>query len=140
MVRPDVLIAPSELAGRWSFQRRVADLDSGRFGSATGTLTVDGDRLVWTEAGELTWHGRRAPVRRTMGFARIENAWWMTFADGRPFHPWRLGQVVEHPCRADLYRGLLVLDRDANRMRIGWDVVGPAKHERIVTRYRRVPA
>jgi hypothetical protein len=73
-----------------------------------------------------------------MGFTRIEDEWWMTFADGRAFHPWRLGQVVEHPCRDDVYRGLLVLDRAATRLRIGWDVTGPGKHQRIITRYERV--
>ncbi len=75
-----------------------------------------------------------------MGFARVGDDWWMTFADGRAFHPWRLGQVVEHPCRADTYRGLLVLDRGATRLRIGWDVTGPGKHQRIVTRYLRLRA
>ena len=120
------------------FRRRLADLRTGRFGWAAGTLTIDAARRVWAEAGELTWNGRRAPVSRTMGFARFDDGWWMTFADGQPFHPWRLGAMVEHPCRADVYRGLLVLDRDASRLRIGWDVVGPAKHERIVTCYRRL--
>ncbi len=135
-----MLVVPTELAGAWSFQRRLADFRNGRFGSAAGTLTVDAARSVWTEAGELTWAGRGASISRTMGFTRIGNECWMTFADGRPFHPWRLGQVVEHICRADVYRGRLVLDRDGTRLRIGWDVIGPAKHERIVTCYRRVDA
>jgi Family of unknown function (DUF6314) len=138
MVGSEVLVSPGELAGEWSFRRRLADLRTGRFGSAEGTLTVDATRQLWSESGELAWSGRRAPVSRTMGFTRIEDEWWMTFADGSHFHPWRLNEMVQHDCRADVYRGLLVLDQDADRLRIGWDVVGPAKHERIVTRYRRL--
>lgn len=138
MARSKLLVAPSELAGEWSFRRRLADLPTGRFGSAEGTLTLDPVRRVWSESGQLTWSGRRAPMRRTMGFAFFAGEWWMTFADGRAFHPWRLGEVVEHPCRSDVYRGLLVLDRAADRPRIGWDVTGPGKHQRIITLYQRV--
>jgi uncharacterized protein DUF6314 len=74
------------------------------------------------------------PVRRELLIRRLDGSWWMTFADGRAFHPWRPGQVVTHRCAEDTYRGLVDLRGD--RMRTLWDVIGPAKEQRLVTRLR----
>ena len=63
---------------------------------------------------------------------RDDGAWQVRFADGRPFHPWRPGVWVDHPCNADLYRGLV--DASPDRLRILWDVVGPTKDQRLFTR------
>jgi hypothetical protein len=134
--RPQIL--PGDLSGNWTFRRRLGDLVTGQFGSARGTLEVDAGRRSWAEQGRLDWNGRRAAVTRTMRFLPVDGEWWMTFADGRPFHPWRLGEVLEHRCRADVYRGVLAVDDGPGRLRICWDVVGPGKHQRIVTRYDRV--
>ena len=131
--------APPDLVGRWDFRRRLVDRSAGILGRATGTLTVTaaGAGCRWREDGELAWNGRRAPISRTLGLAFIDGEWWATFADGGLFHPWRWDVVVEHPCGHDLYRGLLRLGGDGNRLRIGWDVTGPAKQQRILTAYRR---
>jgi hypothetical protein len=130
---------PADLAGSWTFRRRVRDGLSGEHGHARGTavFTTGPDGGSWREQGRLCWGGRWLPFSRTLGFAHVDGAWWVTFEDGRPFHPWRPGIAVTHPCRADTYRGLVVVDDVRAELRIGWDVTGPAKRQRIVTRYRR---
>jgi hypothetical protein len=101
-------------------------------------LVVDADDgLRWTEHGELRWNGGRYPVTRTNRLRLVDGAWWVLFEDGRPFHPWRPGQRVVHPCAEDRYEGLTVVDRGGTRMRSLWDVRGPAKWQRLVTRFRR---
>jgi hypothetical protein len=125
---------PRELVGRWTLRRRLADRAAGQCGRAIGQLTITPD-LAWQETGELHWGGRVLPFARTMAFAERAGEWWVTFADGRPFHPWRLGTPVEHPCAADIYCGRVELAAD--RLRVLWDVTGPAKHQRILTEYRR---
>ena len=65
--------------------------------------------------------------------------WWVCFADGRPFHPWRSGEFV-HPCADDLYRGRLSLDpAEPDLFELVWEVTGPAKRQRLVSRLRRQP-
>ena len=130
---------PRVLLGRWTLRRWLVDRAAGVLGSVDGELVVAdrGGRLSWTETGTLRWSGRVAPVSRVYGFRPGPDGWWLTFADGRDFHPWRPGEPVTHPCRADTYAGLVVLDPDGRRMRTRWDVRGPAKDQRIVTRFTR---
>ncbi len=68
----------------------------------------------------------------------MDGRWWMTFADGRPFHPWVLGEQVIHPCAEDTYRGLIERP-GADELIITWQVDGPAKDHLIVSRLRRQP-
>jgi Family of unknown function (DUF6314) len=123
------------LVGTWRLRRRLADLRTGTFGTVHGTLTLTGDAegVEWSESGVLHWAGRQVEVTRRYLLRDGVDGWWVYFDDGRPFHPWTPGRPVEHPCRADLYRGLVRLDAP-ERWRIAWDVVGPAKHQRIVSR------
>ena len=102
------------------------------------TVTPDGAGLRWREDGELAWNGWTTPITRTMGFEWLEREWWVVFDDGRPFHPWRLGVLVSHPCGLDVYLGRLHYGADLDRLTVGWDVTGPVKQQRIVTTYRRV--
>jgi hypothetical protein len=61
------------------------------------------------------------------------------FDDGRPFHPLvlRAARVaVAHACGEDAYEGAyVVLGPDA--FDVTWRVRGPAKDQRIESRYRR---
>jgi hypothetical protein len=147
-----------DLAGRWALARLVRDEGEGkpRFGRVCGELAIteqDGD-LHWREHGILHWGGRELTVgRHTILTQRAPGEWWMTFEDGRPFHPFRpifrvgvggragAAGWVEHPCAADLYRGVVCIDDPVrgqiNRMRILWDVTGPNKSQRLVTRLDR---
>lgn len=126
-----------ELAGRWALARRVADRRAGRYGTVAGELVIapDGDGLCWAERGTLRWGGAAYPVSRTYLLREGPDGWEVRFADGRPFHPWRPGERVTHPCRADLYTGLVAVEPD--RVRTLWDVRGPAKEQRLVTRLTR---
>jgi Family of unknown function (DUF6314) len=126
------------LVGRWELRRRVADRATGGHGTVLGELTLapDGEGFSWAEVGVLRWAGAAArPVSRTYLLRERAGGWWVEFADGRPFHPWRPGEWVTHPCGADVYTGLVTVDGD--RIRTLWDVRGPGKHQRLVTRLRR---
>jgi hypothetical protein len=129
-----------DLIGRWVLVRRVADRSTGRQGTVSGELTVAADHagLRWEESGTLVWGGVGRPVRRTYLLRERGDGWWVEFADGRPFHPWRPGVAVTHPCRADVYTGLVTVDGD--RIRTVWDVRGPGKEQRLVTRLYRSAA
>ena len=140
---------PRRLIGRWQFERTLIDLTSGEQGSATGTLTISTADvgLRWTEQGELSWSGTRVPVSRELRLVPTDEPeeWLMTFADGRPFHPWKPGYVVQHPCGPDLYRGKIDVtdvtdDIAAEALRIEWTVRGPRKDHRYLTTCRRIPA
>jgi hypothetical protein len=126
-----------ELLGRWQLRRRVADRRTGQQGTVAGDLVVAaaGDSLRWQESGVLRWGGAERPVTRTYLLRERADGWWVLFADGREFHPWRPGEWVTHPCRADLYTGLVTVDSD--RIRTCWDVRGPGKDQRLVTRFSR---
>jgi hypothetical protein len=133
-------VDPYRLAGDWTLDRRVVDQLGGVYGSVSGELrvTVAGDGLRLAESGVLSWQGSRYPVTRTTLLRPLDGEWWMLFEDGRPFHPWRPGHAVVHPCGADTYHGLVAVDRAETRIRTLWDVRGPAKRQRLITRFRRV--
>jgi len=131
---------PALVRGEWSIDRDVADLRTGQTGGFTGTLcvTADGTGYSWSEQGELTWGEYTGTARRLLRLARHDDGWWMCFADGRLFHPWRPGGNVVHRCVADLYRGTIAIEGpDPDCFEITWDVTGPAKRQRIVSRMTR---
>ncbi|WP_375480007.1 DUF6314 family protein [uncultured Jatrophihabitans sp.] len=131
-------LSPLELLGVWRLERRIADRLAGASGRMTGTLslteTADG-AVAWAERGVLWWAGREFESTRELLIRRDGAGWLVCFADGRPFHPWRPGRPVTHPCRADVYRGLV--DAAPRRLRVVWDVTGPAKDQRLLTRCSR---
>jgi hypothetical protein len=128
---------PRSLVGEWRLARRVVDRRAHLFGTVQGTLSLvdDGALIRWREHGTLRWNGADLPVTRELLLVEEADGWQVRFADGRLFHPWRPGEVVEHPCNADRYRGLVDVGRD--RLRVLWDVLGPAKDQRLFTRCRR---
>src|SRR5579875_3245432 len=121
---------PGALLGEWQLFRRVVDRRAGLGGTVRGTLSIEdeGPRLRWRERGTLRWDGADLPVTRELLLQRDAAGWEVRFADGRPFHRWAPGEVVHHPCRADLYRGFV--DATPTRLRVLWDVTGPAKDQR----------
>lgn len=129
---------PALLRGQWCIDRDVTDLRTGQRGRFAGTLSVavDGTGYSWREQGELTWGEYTGTAGRLLRLARRDGEWWMCFADGRLFHPWRPGGELVHPCAADVYRGALVFE-NPDRFEITWDVTGPAKRQRIVSRMSR---
>jgi hypothetical protein len=133
------VIGPDELVGGWTIEREVSDLRVGLAGDFTGTLRVcaDGAGFGWHESGTLRWDDYTGAAERHLLLRQREGAWWMCFADGRPFHPWQVGVEVVHPCAADVYRGTIE-PSGSDDFTIRWDVTGPAKRQLIVSRMMRV--
>jgi hypothetical protein len=131
---------PDELIGRWSLTRRLHDRTTDQRGRVHGTLelSLGRDGVSWWEQGTLHWAGVTRPVSRRLHLEPGPDGWLVRFSDGRVFHPWRPGEPVEHPCRADLYRGIVVVSPDRQELRTLWDVTGPAKDQRLLTRCRRI--
>jgi hypothetical protein len=129
------------LPGRWTVERSLSDAALGA-GTFTGTATfapVDGG-LDWEEHGHLRLGAYAGPARRRLLVRDEPDGWIVRFDDGRPFHPLALrhghGTEVSHPCDDDRYTGdYVVLGPDAFDVR--WTVRGPAKDQRIESRYRR---
>ncbi len=124
------------LAGRWQLARRVHDRRLGAFGTVTGTLTLvpAAIGLRWLERGRFVFGGAAYDSTRELLLVPDGDGWSVRFADGRDFHPWRPGVVVTHPCRDDMYRGVVDVDATGTRLRTLWDVTGPAKDQRLITR------
>jgi hypothetical protein len=135
---PGADLAPTVLLGQWLLTRWLRDEHAGASGTAAGrlTLSADGEQIDWHEQATLQWNGHHLPVSRSYGLRRTADGWWAYFADGRPFHPWRPGQWVQHACGADTYYGLITLT-DPRTWHTRWDVVGPAQSQRIITRFSR---
>jgi hypothetical protein len=130
------LVRPTDLLGVWQLDRRLVDRQQNAFGRVHGwlELTLVGSVVHWLEFGELRWGGTTHQVTRELHIMPVGGGWEVRFTDGRPFHPWQPGALVEHPCRNDLYRGLIDVDEARKRMRVLWDVTGPLKDQRIVSR------
>ncbi len=136
------------MVGRWSIDRELLDRATGGSGSFLGVLDVTpvGERYEWSESGELRWAGRTIPAYRVLAIAPRPDGWWMTFANGLPFHPWVVDEDVVHPCRNATYRGRITALALGPRaaptvaaLQITWDVTGPEKDQLIVTRLQRRP-
>jgi len=137
------------LVGRWCLSRRIGDRlrPEGRQGAFEGEAVLErvGDAtLAYRETGTLTLAGQ-APLRAERRYlwraagARVEVA----FGDGRPFHtfdPAAPRPEARHDCAPDLYRVAYdfagLAERPA-RWEAAWDVFGPRKDYRMVSRYAR---
>jgi hypothetical protein len=118
---------PTALSGRWRWERVIEDHLAHEHSTVAGSLHlvgVDGG-LSWEESGRWSRSTGVVEVRRTLRIRELEDGWWVLFEDGRPFHPWRPGEEVVHPCGQDSYRGLVTGTTAAWKVR--WDVRGPAK-------------
>lgn len=136
-------VEPTDLVGVWHLTRRIVDRRAGggrAHGRVHGTLTlsrISPDEVCWHEQGTLVWDRRELEVFRTLLVRRDGAGWTVCFEDGRVFHPWEPGAALTHPCRADTYRGVVHVAPDRQLLRILWDVTGPTKDARLVTRCRR---
>ena len=122
------MVTPLDLLGTWDLVREVDDRLAGERrdvrGSATLALEAPG-RVRWSEEGTMSWGGRSVPVSRTLYAVMVGDAWWVEFSDGRPFHPWQVGERVTHPCAPDTYVGLIEVE--AERWTVEWRATGPEK-------------
>jgi len=120
---------PSALLGSWSLSRTIDD----RWGDETSTVDgtselamLEDGRIRWSERGVLHRATGDVPVQRVLFVERRDDGWFVTFDDGRDFHPWTPGSEVVHPCAPDTYRGRVDVLGD-DRWTVRWDVAGPAK-------------
>lgn len=129
---------PRDLAGTWRFDRVVEDrLGPARRVTGTTELVVEeAHRVRWSESGTMTWDGGETPVFRNLFVEQRPDGWWVTFEDGRDFHPWSVGQTVVHPCGADTYEGRIDV-RPPEAWTVVWVVSGPAKDYTMTTRLTR---
>lgn len=120
---------PVTLLGDWSFERTIEDHLRGEVLRVDGTLSLVAEgltRIRWSERGLMHREAGDLEVFRVLFLVEGAHDWDVTFEDGRPFHPWRMGEWVEHPCAADVYRGRVVADGRAG-WSITWRVSGPQK-------------
>jgi hypothetical protein len=134
-------LEPTALLGRWQLTRQIVDEGAGLSGTASGELTMldEDDHLLWREQGTLLWNGLRLPFTRAYRLRRVDDRWWVYFEDGRPFHLWRPGNWVEHPCSEDVYRGLITI-AGPDAWQTDWELRGPTKQQRITTQFSRPKA
>ncbi|MRK00925.1 hypothetical protein GEV27_05260 [Aeromicrobium sp. S22] len=121
--------APTSLIGAWTMSRTIDDRLKAEQSTVEGTtelaLGADG-RVRWSEQGSLRTGELVLAVSRVLFVELRDGEWFVTFEDGRDFHPWAPGDEVVHPCAADTYVGRVeVVDPD--RWTVRWDVTGPAK-------------
>jgi Family of unknown function (DUF6314) len=129
----------AHLAGTWDVERELRDGASTGTFSGTAEFVPDGAGLRWDEAGRARFGGHEGEARRALAIVADGDAWQVRFDDGRSFHDLdlRAGRwPAAHDCGADRYEGLYELD-GADAMTVWWRVRGPAKDQRIVSRYRR---
>lgn len=130
---------PVTLLGDWSFVRTVEDRLGGEVLRVDGALSLVEEglsRIRWHERGVMRRETGDLEVFRVLFLVEGEAGWLVTFEDGRPFHPWRVGEWVEHPCAADLYRGLVKAD-GSELWSVTWQVSGPRKDYVMTTHLGR---
>lgn len=132
-------VTPRQLLGTWDFARDIEDRLAGEHLAVNGTmtLTLEGEHVCWREAGVLLRHGAEIDVFRTLLIARRESGWFVTFADGRDFHPWDTTQAVTHPCGDDVYSGRITVLDPEREWHAQWEATGPAKDYTTRTRMTR---
>lgn len=125
-----VPVTPLDLLGDWTFTRTIDDRAASEQLAVEGAMRLElqpDGRVCWSETGVLTRQQQTTPVSRTLFIERRADGWFVTFSDGRDFHPWTTGEHVEHPCGPDVYRGHITVDDPTSRWGVEWVVEGPAK-------------
>jgi hypothetical protein len=135
----EVELPPTALIGTWRLERTVHDRLAGTRFEVVGTTTlarVSDGHVSWHESGTMTSVFGTVPVSRQLAVvAGASGEWFVRFADGRDFHPWRVGVPVVHHCAPDTYRGLITVDSDvAATWSVVWDASGPEKDYRMESR------
>ena len=122
-------LEPTELLGAWTLMRTIDDRHAGEQATVDGSTELvqqDDGRIRWSERGTLHRAAGDIPVSRVLFVEPRDDGWWVTFDDGRDFHPWAPGDEVVHPCAPDTYVGRIDVG-GPDRWTIQWQVSGPAK-------------
>ena len=122
-------LEPPTLLGSWKLSRVIVDRRADEQSSVEGHTEFtreDDGRIKWSESGTLRRGGTQVEVSRVLFLEPRESGWFVTFEDGRDFHPWAPESTVEHRCAPDTYVGV-VKELAADRWSIEWQVSGPSK-------------
>jgi hypothetical protein len=133
------VLEPTALVGAWTMARTIDDRHAGERATVDGTSELsllDDGRIRWAERGTLHRDAGDIPVSRVLFVEARDTGWWVTFDDGRDFHPWAPGDEVVHPCAPDTYVGRIDAD-GTDRWTVEWRVSGPAKDYRMTTTLTR---
>lgn len=139
----DTLSTPTDLCGRWRFNRVIEDHRTDQRLHATGIAEINSisDRLFrWTESGFLHEPQRRIAISRHLQIiSTTEDSiqWWVLFPDGRRFYPLILNQDLHHECGDDLYQGRIT-PFTATKWELRWQASGPLKDFIPTTTYNRI--
>lgn len=131
-----VASSPTDLLGTWTLERTIDDRLAGERSTVDGVTELtwqDDGRVRWHETGTLHRGDLDIPVSRTLFVEQRPTGWFVTFDDGREFHPWQPGDEVVHPCNADTYTGRVDVEAD-DRWVVEWQVAGPAKDYTMTSR------
>jgi hypothetical protein len=143
-VRPVAPGALADFAGPWLVERRIEDRLAGRIVAGAGQALLAGDGaggLRYDETLTLHHGGPERPLTgvRTYLWAQAGDHVEVRFSDGRRFHRFALGVAITgdvHDCAPDRYAGRYDFARWPD-WQVQWEVAGPRKNYRMVTRYRR---
>ena len=126
-------------AGLWRLERAIEDRRAGTAGAFSGSarLTPDGAGLRYEEQGTLTLPGA-APMQAARAYLWRREAEDIAvfFDDGRRFHVIGESARDRHWCDPDLYDVTYDFARWPD-WSATWDVSGPRKDYRMVSRYSR---
>jgi hypothetical protein len=139
-VTSPTVLEPTDLLGTWSVARTIDDRRAGERSTVDGTSMLerrDDGRIRWSEQGTLHRGDLHVPVSRVLFVEPRDAGWFVTFDDGRDFHPWAPGDEVVHPCAADTYVGRIETP-GVDAWTVVWHVTGPDKDYSMTTLLTRL--
>ena len=129
-------------AGAWDLQREIEDRRAGQRGQLVGwaLFKAEGGSLLYEESGDMTLGAARSRAYRRYRYlfpspGRAE----IRFEDGRLLVALDLAggtAAASHLCGGDSYTVEVTL-LEAAQWQTVWQVSGPRKDYRLVSRYRR---
>lgn len=130
-----------DFIGTYDVSRRIEDHKAKATSRFDGIARIEAaaDGAIYIETGALIMGVQRFEAERRYLWRADGARIAVKFADGAAFHdfdPEQGGQATEHLCGNDLYRGGYdILDWPC--WAVTWDVFGPRKDYRSVTRFVR---
>ncbi|MDC1381813.1 DUF6314 family protein [Octadecabacter sp.] len=129
----------ADFIGTYDVNRVIDDARAG------GQSRFEGHAVIAAEAGGARYTENGHLIMNDQRFAAQRSYLWranglridVLFEDGCAFHdfdPEQGGQATEHLCGQDMYHGGYDVAEWPNWV-VTWDVSGPRKHYRSVTRY-----
>ncbi len=131
------IAGPNSFIGKWCVSRVILDSRPKQVIVFNGVAEITHD--AFDENGEMLLGGSRLETSRRYRLHLSGEQVEVTFPDGRPFFCIKLSAVqrVLHWCGEDVYRGRFIFLSNDEWSEM-WNVLGPRKAYRSVTRYTRL--